>query len=298
MFYCNKTNLFKKINKFKNNIQIDEHTVITYNNNNIFYTLSCGGFGDNYQHLEIYNHSLNKWMNNIKYNKKNYYIYYGAKGELININNKSYIIISCQNENDENYFYIFDIHNHIFINKFKKPKELNITFSFYKFIKYKKLENKYIMIRGKKIIYFSIDNNLKIKIIKNINTNLDNYYFGMSSLNINNKYIITFGGAAGHENNIYILEIDKYKFYKSKIKLKETFQCCGSLVDKNKMIHIFGGRYTNSHYIIGLNKIIPLNLNEIKAIINYYLKIEINNKNIRWVNDLNKIIFKFIVQLF
>ena len=107
--YNNKINLFEKINKFKNNIQIDRNTVITYNNNNIFYTLSCGGFNDENQHLEIYNHSLNKWMNNIKYNKKNYYIYHGAKSELININNKSYIIISCENENEEDYFYIFDI---------------------------------------------------------------------------------------------------------------------------------------------------------------------------------------------
>ena len=109
--YNNKINLFEKINKFKNNIKIYGNTVITYNNNNIFYTLSCGGYGVKSQHLEIYNHSLNKWMNNIKYNKKNYYIGQSAKSKLININNKSYIIISCRNKNYESYLYIFDINN-------------------------------------------------------------------------------------------------------------------------------------------------------------------------------------------
>ena len=66
---------------------------------------------------------------------------------------------------------------------------------------------------------------------------------------------------------------------------------CGSFLDKNKIIHVFG----YSHYIIGLNKLLPLTLNKIKILINYYLKIDINNKSIIWVNDLTKIIFKFFV---
>jgi len=144
-----------------------------------------------------------------------------------------------------------------------------------------------------KIIYFSINEFFNINIIKQISNKLDKYYYGMSYLNINYKYIITFGGDIGHLNNIYILEIKTNKFYKCKIKLKDKFYRSGCFLENNKLIHIFGGIYTNNHYTIYLRNIIGLNLNEINILINYFLKIN-NIKNLKWVKDLNKIIKNFI----
>jgi len=101
-----------------------------------------------------------------------------SKIEFLNINNKKLLIISTRNEDGENYFYIFDFNKQSFINKIKQPKEFNkIRFCLHTFIKYDLVENKYIIMRGDKIIYFKINNNFNIKIIKQINNKLDyNYY--------------------------------------------------------------------------------------------------------------------------
>ena len=118
-------------------------------------------------------------------------------------------------------------------------------------------------------------------------------YFEWSFNYVGNKYIITFGGNYGHYNNIYILEIEKYKFYKSNIKLIDKFDRSGCFLENNNLIHIFGGKDTNNHYTINLRDIIGYNLLEINILINYFLKIN-NIKNIKWVKDLNRIIKNFI----
>ena len=102
----------------------------------------------------------------------------------------------------------------------------------------------------------------------------------MSYLNINNNYIITFGGGSDkHFNSIYILDIKNEIFYKSKIKLKYKMCMSGCFLENNRIIHIFGGRYTNKHYTINLRTIIPsvLYLEHMYILINYILKI---NKNL------------------
>ena len=244
------------------------------------------------QHIFIYNHKLNKWNSNIKYNKKKYYIDYGSKIEFLNINNKKLLIISTRNKDRENYFYIFDFNKQSFINKIKPPKEFNnIQFEYHTFIKYDLVENKYIIMRKDKIIYFKINNNFNIKIIKQINNKLDYNYSGMSYLNLYNNYIITFGGYDGHYNNIYILNIKNKTFSTSKIKLKDKFYRSGCFIENKDTIHIFGGFYTNSHYSINLINILGLNLNNTSIIILNFIK---NIKNIKWVKDLNKIIFNYI----
>ena len=79
----------------------------------------------------------------------------------------------------------------------------------------------------------------------------------MSYLNINNNYIITFGGGSDkHYNSIYILDIKNEIFYQSKIKLKNKMCRSGCFLENNKIIHIFGGTQTNSHYTIALDNML------------------------------------------
>ena len=105
--------------------------------------------------------------------------------------------------------------------------------------------------------------------------------------------MLTFGGSGDYKKNIYVLNIDTYAFYKSKIKLKFNYRNSGVFLDRNKYIHIFGGEFNRSHYIIPLRHIIfKLNIFEINIIINYLIKIY-HIQNLKWVRDLNKIILNF-----
>jgi len=257
--YNTKNRIFEKNNNYQNNFTPDDHNVISYRHNNTFFTLSCGGYGNDNQHLHIFNHALNTWNTNIKYNKKKFCINYGSQSAFINIKNTKHIIKSTMDANYKNCFLIFDINKLQFINKLERPKEFdNITFSYHTFIKYSLLENKYIIMYGNKIIYFSINDDYNINIIKIIDNNtLDYDYLGMSYLNINNNYIITFGGYSDkHSNNIYILDIKNEIFYQSNIKLKYRMCNSGCFLENNRIIHIFGGRSTKRHYTIALDNIL------------------------------------------
>ena len=145
-----------------------------------------------------------------------------------------------------------------FIKKIEAPKEFNnIYFQYHTFIKYSLLENKYIIMYGNKIIYFNINDDYNINIIKIIDNKLDYKYYYVSYLNINNNYIITFGGDSNkYYNSIYILDINNEIFYQSKIKLKNRMRRSGCFLENNRIIHIFGGSYTNRHYTIALDNIL------------------------------------------
>ena len=93
----------------------------------------------------------------------------------------------------------------------------------------------------------------------------------MSYLNItvNNNYIITFGGGSDkHHNSIYILDIKNEIFYQSQIKLKAKMRRGGCFLENNRIIHIFGGTETNSHYTIALDSILCGDLIQISRKLN------------------------------
>ena len=98
----------------------------------------------------------------------------------------------------------------------------------------------------------------------------------MSYLNINNEYIITFGGGYGYKNNkysrniytLYILDIKNNHFYKSNVNLEETTKQSGCFLDDDNtcMVHIVGGFETKSHYVIRLRDLVGVNLYDINVL--------------------------------
>jgi len=138
VYKYNKINkIFEKFDVYPNKSFFTQfkphgHNVITFSN---VYTLSFGGLYG-FQHLYMYNHTKNKWITDLKYNKKEYYIYEGSKSQIMNIKNNKYVVISCLNSSYKNYFYFFDINKKKFIKKLKQPKEFNHMNCGNRFIQY------------------------------------------------------------------------------------------------------------------------------------------------------------------